>query len=192
MDSRRLTRLVQDYRHRFGDWRAMDRKRWRNMPDLATAIRIAALARTAGGKCESHQRRIGLKRLMPFERATQKRRRAVAASRSFDALMKLIEEARTAGVGELAVYDTAVRVGQYLGLAPERVYLHAGTRAGAMALGLDTSRGVLERDELPAPLRRLSCDEVEDFLCIYKDALRGSVHAWRSRPGCMPARGGVC
>lgn len=187
MDSRRLNTLVKDYIRRFGGCRAADRQRWEEMPDLASAIHHAALARTADGKCEHHQRRIGLKRLMPFERALQERRRAIAVCRSFDALLRLIDEARTAGVGDLAVYDTAVRIGRYLGLAPQRVYLHAGTRAGAKALGLDTSRGVLERDELPVPLRRLACDAAEDFLCIYKDELRGGAGATGRRSGCMPA-----
>lgn len=184
MDPRRLNSLVQDYLRRYGRCRATDRQRWEDMPNLATAIHHAALARTADGKCEHHQRRIGLKRLMPFERALQHRRRAIRGCRSLDALLRLIDEARTPGVGDLAVYDTAVRIGRYLGLAPERVYLHAGTRAGAKALGLDTSRGVLERAELPAPLRRLSCDAAEDFLCIYKAALRGNGQA----TGCRPKR----
>ena len=46
--------------------------------------------------------------------------------------------------GKLAVYDTACRLGVYLGLGPEVVYLHAGTTKGAKALSLDTNRGYLE------------------------------------------------
>ena len=70
--------------------------------------------------------------------------------------------------GKLAVYDTACRLGVYLELEPEVVYLHAGTIKGARALGLDTSRSYLEMDELPRPLRLLEPWECEDFLCIYK------------------------
>lgn len=71
-------------------------------------------------------------------------------------------------VGELYVYDAALRLGAHLGLAPTFVYLHAGTRLGARALGLGQGRAYLEMHELPLPLQALSPDEVESFLCIYK------------------------
>jgi hypothetical protein len=41
------------------------------------------------------------------------------------------------GLRELYTYDMALRIGAFLGLAPEFVYLHRGTRAGARALGLN-------------------------------------------------------
>ena len=56
-------------------------------------------------------------------------------------------------------------------LSPEVVYLHAGTKMGARALGLDTRQGILEPEELPTPFRSLEPCECEDFLCIYKDEL---------------------
>jgi hypothetical protein len=72
------------------------------------------------------------------------------------------------GIGELTVYDTALRIGAHFGLEPTRVYLHAGTRKGAEALGLDPRRKTIEMDELPEPMRRLSAREAEDVLCMYK------------------------
>jgi hypothetical protein len=54
------------------------------------------------------------------------------------------------GIGELAVYDTALRIGARLGLEPAKVYLHAGTRAGAKALGLAYGGRTIELAELPA------------------------------------------
>jgi hypothetical protein len=47
--------------------------------------------------------------------------------------------------------------------------IHRGTRAGAMALGLDASNETLEMSVLPAELQQLSASEGEDVLCIYKD-----------------------
>ena len=74
------------------------------------------------------------------------------------------------GIGELAVYDIACRIGAFLGLSPERVYLHAGTREGARALGL---RGASVRKmDLPRAFGRLSPGEIEDCLCIYNADIR--------------------
>ena len=52
------------------------------------------------------------------------------------------------GIGSLTVYDTATRIGAFLKLEPDRVYLHAGTRDGARALGFD-QRDSLSASELP-------------------------------------------
>jgi hypothetical protein len=76
------------------------------------------------------------------------------------------------GIGELYVYDTALRLGAHLRLLPDDVYLHAGTRRGAKALGLDHRSDSIPPSQLPAALHRLRPHEVEDVLCIYKDWLR--------------------
>jgi hypothetical protein len=76
------------------------------------------------------------------------------------------------GIGELYEYDTALRIGSYLRKLPKRVYLHAGTRVGAKALGFDPKLRSLNPRALPLPLRELKPHELEDVLCIYKDWLR--------------------
>jgi hypothetical protein len=76
------------------------------------------------------------------------------------------------GIGELTIYDTAHRIGAYLRLAPENVYLHAGTRQGAKALGFKGSWASIPRREFPKALSRLRANEIEDCLCIYKNNLR--------------------
>ena len=73
------------------------------------------------------------------------------------------------GVGDLAVYDIAMRIGAKLGLEPSRVFLHRGVREGARALGLNFRALSLELGELPEPLRDLRPHEVEDVLCIFKE-----------------------
>jgi hypothetical protein len=75
------------------------------------------------------------------------------------------------GIGKLYVYDTAIRLGAYLQLFPLQVYLHAGTRSGARALGLDYRVNSVSPTYLPAALQQLKPHEVEDVLCIYKDWL---------------------
>jgi hypothetical protein len=76
--------------------------------------------------------------------------------------------------GSLTVYDTTLRIGARLALEPSKVYLHAGTLAGAKALGLDWRGGTIEMSQLPAELRTLAPREAEDVLCIYKDKFANS------------------
>jgi hypothetical protein len=76
------------------------------------------------------------------------------------------------GIGELTVYDISQRIGSRFDLEPDRVYLHSGTRVGARALGFDGRRASLEVAELPDELtEQLRPRELEDLLCIYKNAL---------------------
>jgi len=72
------------------------------------------------------------------------------------------------GLGDLYIYDTALRLGSFLKLSPKHVYLHAGTRAGARALGLKLSEDFLRVTALPKTIQVLEPHEIEDFLCIYK------------------------
>lgn len=75
------------------------------------------------------------------------------------------------GIGPLTVYDTAHRLGAYLRLSPEVVYLHAGTRLGAQALGLNWRAESLPMTDFPRAFQRLTPEQVEDCLCIYKAEL---------------------
>ena len=167
-----LTAIVADYRKRFGLDRKAHLDRYRAMPDLKTATRNAGLALRDDGKREAHQRRITSATLRAFERALQRRAKRIAAARSFEALFLLVGESMVPGIGPLTHYDTALRVGAFLGLEPEAVYVHAGAAKGARELDLPIVDGRVERRDLPPPLRRLAPDEVEDCLCIYKGSLR--------------------
>jgi hypothetical protein len=76
-------------------------------------------------------------------------------------------------MNEMYVYDAAKRMGAYLGLKANKVYLHAGVRKGVEALGLDVKgRPWVEFDDLPRALRELSVDHLENFLCIYRKHFR--------------------
>lgn len=105
----------------------------------------------------------------------------------FDSLLRLVTECSVPGSGPVACYDTAQRIGIKLGLKPQRVYLHAGTREGARLLGLDTSREYVRMKELPAPLQELEADDVKSFLCRNKHKLISG-----SGPHGDSRRGGPC
>ena len=79
------------------------------------------------------------------------------------------------GLGELYVYDASYLIGTCLGLEPEKVYLHAGTRIGAKELGFPGRLPSLDRSEVVSKfpqLKPLKACEMEDFLCIYATVFR--------------------
>jgi hypothetical protein len=130
---------------------------------------MAALSKLPGGKRHPHQRRIPARVLQQAADALTNANLSVA---TFDDLHQAVRTTigDIRGIGELAVYDIACRIGAYLGLEPDQVYLHAGTREGARALGF---RGTtIRKNELPIAFRQLSPGEIEDCLCIYKTELR--------------------
>lgn len=138
---------------------------------LADAVSVAALCKSPSGKRHSHQCRI------PFASLDEARRRLLAADLRGAATFEELHDFVTATVrgiwmvAELTIYDIAHRIGAHLGLAPERVYLHRGTRDGARALGLGRGRATLALRELPREFHRLNPAEAEDCLCIYKEQL---------------------
>lgn len=130
------------------------------------------MAELPGGGRFSHQRRIPHSALVEAKAALLKLN--LAGVRSFDELHKLV--ALTIGpiihIGQLTIYDTAHRLGAFLKLCPEYVYLHAGVRSGAKALGLDYRTEKLATSAFPKAFQKLKPEQVQDCLCIYKDDLK--------------------
>jgi hypothetical protein len=133
----------------------------------------AALARLPGGGKHDHQRRIHPSALEESKRRLLTNVPRLRSCETFDELHDLINGIirPIPKIGELAVYDTALRIGARFGLEPEKVYVHAGTRDGAWALGFVRRRRTIEMEELP-PIRKLTAREAEDLDCIYKSKLR--------------------
>jgi hypothetical protein len=135
------------------------------------ALSRAALALLPSGKRHPHQYRVPRAALEESRRLLLENLDMLRQATSFDELFAVVEDLTEPikGIGELTVYDTALRIGAHFGCQPARVYLHAGTRKGGQALGFDPRRQTIEMDELPEPMRQLSAREAEDLLCIYKD-----------------------
>lgn len=174
-----------------GRRRAADELDWfAQFPSLDHAIARGATATDARGKRFNHQRRISKGTLAEAHKALRRARSAIQASKSFDELINVVSRALedVFGVGELYCYDTAFRLGGYLRIYPERVYLHSGTREGARALGiLVGKRDALEIAELPKELRGLLPHEIEDVLCIYKGQFSRPQSPIRSSFSCAPS-----
>jgi len=148
---------------------------FRNQPTLEAAVQLAATAVKSRGKRYSHQRRIKKDALRRARAVLSANTGRVQGCRDFLELIDLLDRllAPIDGLGELYVYDTALRVGAKLGIGPDKVYLHAGTRVGAKALGLDSRLATLEVSLLPLAWHGLAPHEIEDILCIYKEHLKG-------------------
>ncbi len=166
-----LAALVADYLHRCGSRHRAEFALYTRMP-LAEAVRSAALSTMENGKRHPHQYRISAPVLAAGARLLGTM--DLGRARSFDELHDEVAKARRRipGLGAVWTYDVTTRIAAKLKLDPQRVYLHAGTRAGAKALGLPTGAGVLEMSDLPREIRRLTPGQAEDFLCIYKGELR--------------------
>lgn len=166
-----LAAIVRAYCQDFQRGAKAEQDYYANLPTLAEAIERAARAERPDGKRHDHQTRLSNSSLEAARR--QLVAVPISSCKTFAELHSLVECTikPISGIGELMVYDTALRIGARMGLEPEVVYLHRGTRAGAKAMGLDISRGWVALSELPEELMKLKPREIEDCLCIYKSEL---------------------
>jgi len=137
------------------------------------ALRRAVRSIRPNGKMHNHQSKVS-KALPQFEEKLMGSLRHLTRNDDFNQIYWMVDNLKTPGIGPMTVYDVAVRFGAYLGLKPEKIYLHAGTASGLKALGIrigvrDSS---FPMELLPAILRNKDADEVEDFLCTYRLAFR--------------------
>ena len=185
-----LSTLVGIYKKQFAPRIEKYLRFFENLNSLDDAIRVAALATGKDGKIHGHQRRVGRKILTKTSKKLLRHTDELGACETFDDLLNCVEDKtqRIERFGELAVYDTSLRVGAHLGLWPELVYLHAGTKKGCKALGVDASNGIIEMGDLPKPIRTLAPYQTEDFLCIFKGSFDV---AGESLMACLPKGRGV-
>jgi hypothetical protein len=150
---------------------------FRTQTTLEDVLRIAGKAHDEKGKRYRHQRRIKPKAIQEATKHLLELHDDLRPCFTFHELWALIRDnlKPIPGIGELYIYDAALRIGAYLRLTPERVYLHAGTRIGARKAGLllraRGRREWLESNELPALLRDLPPSDIENLLCIYEGRL---------------------
>ena len=172
-----LDAVVRHYRSNFQARAQAELQSFRD-EQLPDAVRRAALAVRPDGLRYSHQTRLKPHHLADAARVLTDNLSTLAVARNFAGLHALLLRllGSQAGLGELYVYDTALRIGANLGFLPQAIYLHAGTRAGAKVLGLGINGSVLLKSQLPEPLQRLQPHELEDVLCIYKDYFAGKAN----------------
>ncbi len=139
--------------------------------DILSAINVAAKSENKDGKRNNHQRRLKKDSIDKFVNNLSKKNKELCETLDFESLLGIVESCKVKGIGELACYDTANRIGCKIGVFPDKIYLHAGTREGAERLfGMRIKKKFIEKSELPEPFKssELDCAELEDVLCIYK------------------------
>jgi hypothetical protein len=181
-----LGRLVAIYRRKHGPKSKAQLDYFRGLATLRQAVEAAALAIGPDGKMFAHQWRVGKEVATKAKDALLARFPQIEACRNFDELHNVVKSAtrNVKRFGILATYDTSLRIGAKLNLLPEVVYLHAGTKKGASALGLSASDGVIRGNELPQGLLALEMHEVEDFLCIFKEHFGNEAANAEDEAGC--------
>jgi len=164
-----LEAIVRAYKLRFRPRSQEELEAFASESTLLAAVKRAGWAERPDGKRYDHQRRIPRDALEVS--ANRLRRAKLETARTFDDLYDIVSRAigSIRGIGELTVYDTALRIGAKLSLAPDRIYLHAGTRVGARKLGLNWREDSLALSDIPEALRELKPREIEDCLCIFEE-----------------------
>jgi hypothetical protein len=140
-------------------------------PDILSAIKVAAKSDNKNGKRNNHQRRLKKESIENFIDNLSKKSKELFQAKDFTSLLGIIESCKVKGIGELTCYDTANRIGCKIGVYPDKIYLHAGTKIGAEKLfGKRIKKRFIDKSELPEPFKSsvLDCAELEDILCIYK------------------------
>ncbi|MBN7813421.1 hypothetical protein J0A68_20870 [Algoriphagus sp. H41] len=140
--------------------------------DLTKAVYYAALAENHLGKRHPHQYRRSKRTLEDFSQSIILQADSLEKAVSFDEIYRLVEASKVYDVGPLTIYDTAQRIGAFVQVFPDRIYLHSGTKLGAeKILGRRLKRATMDRAELPKAFQdpRLTCADLEDILCHLKE-----------------------
>ena len=121
-------------------------------------------------KKHPHQWRIPWPALESFHRNLSGYAHELRDAADFDQLLGVVTKAKAPKIGELACYDTALRIGAHFNKLPERtVYLHA--RA---CLHGDPKSITVERDHFHEAFSeyKMTAYEIEDFLCRFHKHLK--------------------
>jgi hypothetical protein len=171
--------LVNDYirRHRPRIQVALGRYR---AVSLREAIELASRGEIADGWRSTRQRGVPQRLVGYIAERLLAHEAEFGRCGDFETLHALVKHAigHLKGVGALGIYDMALRIGSNVGLEPETVYLHAGSRKGALVLGFEGE--TLGSAALPRPFRKLRPCETEDLLSNYRSELLKIMRA-RSR-----------
>lgn len=127
---------------------------------LVASLELAALSRNRENRKHPHAFRIPDATLRAFVDGLIGDAIKILKSSSFDELYRNIYSHRVTGIGSLAIYDTAHRIGARLKLQLQVVYMHRGTKSGAENyLGRRVREKILDRSQFP-DFAVLSCARV--------------------------------
>lgn len=140
---------------------------------LRDALVMAATARDKHGRKHPHQNILKNDVLNAFAKRVVRKINRFQSARTFQDIYDIVEACAAEGIASLTIYDTAHRIGKNksIRIDPDDVYIHRGTKTGAVRfLGRKVPEKKLNRNVFKG-LSKLSGEEIEDILCIYKDDL---------------------
>jgi len=156
--------------------------------ELHKVIEIAACAVDENNKIHEHQRRVGKIKLQEFANLLKQKEQEIKKVKKFDELLNIIKSIKCYRIGELVRYDTAERIGFFLKIYPEKIYLHAGVKVGVKnLLGNLYRKNFLIIDDLPYELKKYKSEfnlqfyDFESIFCQYKDKFE-QLHFRKSNP----------
>jgi hypothetical protein len=167
--------MAADYKKEWWPRAAKEKQYFQGLSSIEVVIQTAVKMDPINGRKPDHERRRQPRQLKIFIEALLQIKIEIQAASSFDVLYSLVYNVGDGieDIGDLTIYDTAYRIGLYLRLDPELVYLHSGTAAGARALGFVGP--TLNPKNLPKVLKSLLTPaQLEDCFCIYADWLAAS------------------
>jgi hypothetical protein len=172
---RDMDAVARHYIRRFRERAARELRSFKDEPSLASAVRRASYAETPDGHRYSHQRRRRHDALIEADVRLSRCLGELETAPDFSKLHEVVANAvrNIDDIGDLYIYDAALRIGAKREIEPGRVYLHSGTREGAKALGLEWKRDCLDMFDFPELRKHLRAHEIEDVLCIYKRYFTG-------------------
>ena len=152
---------------------------YRSAGSLDVAIQRAAKAEdSAPNRRNSHQRRLPRSAPEKIRKKLSLGAGEIEKCRDFESLYAIVDQLirDEFGVGDLMVYDTALRIGAYLSFRPNRVFLQCGALAGAnryfSLIGANRkpkSGSSLPVSEFPHFANALLPHEIEHMLCTMRD-----------------------
>jgi len=140
---------------------------FKNLRNIEEVIERATLAIGPEDKIHRHQYRIKNNVKNEKKKRLLKRKIEIEKCYDFNCIFKILENEKVKGFGDLAVYDTSLRICSFLRKYPKEVYIQRGSRVGAGRLGLNVNRRSIPICEFPEPLQKLKPYYIEDILCIY-------------------------
>ena len=130
-------------------------------------IHSAATSKGKNGKKHQHQYRISPAILENFAKKINAETTRLKQARSFDEIYKIVESCKIRGIGPLAIYDTAVRIGHIYDVEPVEIYLQQGAHWGASAFGINKNKASKQQfTAITTLFNQLTPHEIECFLCL--------------------------
>lgn len=177
-----ISKILKEYqKHKQKYWRRV-LDYYGNLSNFQKAIEEAGMFHSDVGCCDRHQCRVYKESKKTFFENLQSAKKRIKSCTCFDDLYVCISRhCKNKGIGELAIYDTAMRVGAYLEkqngilgqFKPKQVFLHNGPWDGAKKLysqGLiKTISSRMGKKDFSHLFPDYEEWEIEEILCIYKN-----------------------